>query len=128
MLNANREEMKDLRRENITNCRPPPNLSYILDANGEVIRIIENMVPKTRSPLKSPRIHGSIDREGIDQEKECLLDTVLNHRPHQSHHHNLPITLNRKIYIRNTSSGHQNKHKTYIMHLKIIFSKHDLFC
>ena len=39
------------------------------------------MVPKIRPPLKPPRIHGSIDREGIDQEKGCLLNTVLNHRP-----------------------------------------------
>ena len=43
-------------------------------------RIIENIVPKTR-PLKPPRIHSSVVREGIDQEKECLLKTVLNHRP-----------------------------------------------
>ena len=62
------------------NYRPPPKPPYILDANGEVIGIVENMLPKTRCPLK-PRIHGSIDREGIDQEKECLLNTVLNHRP-----------------------------------------------
>ena len=32
-------------------------------------------------PLKPPRIHGSVDRQGIDLEKECLLNTVLNHRP-----------------------------------------------
>ena len=46
-----------------------------------MIGIIENVVPKTRHPLKPPRIHGSVDREGIDLEKECLLNTVLNHRP-----------------------------------------------
>ena len=64
------------------NYRPPPKSPYILDANGEVIGIIENMVPKTRPPLKLPRIHGNVDREGIkDLEKECLLDTVLNKRP-----------------------------------------------
>ena len=62
-------------------CRPPPKPPYILDINGEVIGIIENVVPKTRPPLKPPRIHGNVDREGIDQEKECLLNTVLNHRP-----------------------------------------------
>ena len=39
------------------------------------------MVPKTRPPLKPPRIHGFIDREGIGQERECLLDTVSNNRP-----------------------------------------------
>ena len=39
------------------------------------------MVPKTRPPLKPPRIHSKVDREGIDQENECLLDTVSNHRP-----------------------------------------------
>ena len=39
------------------------------------------MVPKTRPPLKLPRIHGKVDREGKDQEKECLLDTVSNNRP-----------------------------------------------
>ena len=46
-----------------------------------MIGIIENVVPKTRPPLKPPRIHSSVDREGIDLEKECLLNTVLNHRP-----------------------------------------------
>ena len=44
-----------------------------------MIGIIENMVPKTRPPLK-PRIHSNVDREGIDQERECLLDTVSNNR------------------------------------------------
>ena len=63
------------------NYRPPPKPPYIVNTNGEVIGIIENMVPKTRPPLKPPRIHGKVDREGKDQEKECLLDTVLNHRP-----------------------------------------------
>ena len=62
-------------------CRPPPKPPYILDTKGEVIGIIENVVPKTRPPLKPPRIHCSVDREGIDLEKECLLNTVLNHRP-----------------------------------------------
>ena len=32
-------------------------------------------------PLKPPRIHGNIDREGTDLEKECLQNMVLNHRP-----------------------------------------------
>ena len=56
--------------------KPP----YIVNTDGEVIGIIENMVPKPRPPPKSPRMHGSVGRERIDQEKECLLDTVLNHR------------------------------------------------
>ena len=42
---------------------------YILNANGEVIGIIENVVPKTRPPLKPLTIHGKVDTEGIDQEK-----------------------------------------------------------
>ena len=46
-----------------------------------VIGIIENVVPKIRPSPEPPRIHGSVDREGIYQEKECLLNTVLNHRP-----------------------------------------------
>ena len=45
-----------------------------------MIGIIENVVPKTRPPLKPPRICSNVDREGIDLEKECLLNTVLNHR------------------------------------------------
>ena len=61
--------------------RPPPKPPYILNINGKVIGIIKNVVQKTRPPLKPPRIHGSIDREGIDLEKECLLNTVLNPRP-----------------------------------------------
>ena len=63
------------------NYRPPSKPPYILNANGEVIGIIENMVPKTRPPLKPPRIHSKVDREGKDQEKECLLDTMSNNRP-----------------------------------------------
>ena len=62
-------------------CRPPPKPPYILNIKGEVIRIIENLVPKTRPPFKPPRIHGRLDKEGIDQEKKCLLNTVLDHRP-----------------------------------------------
>ena len=49
-------------------CRPPPKPLYILNINGEMIGIIENVVPKTRPPLKPPIIHGSVDREGIDLE------------------------------------------------------------
>ena len=63
------------------NYRPPPKPPYILDANGEVIGTIENVVPKTRPPLKPTRTHGSVVREEKDQEKECLLNTVLNNRP-----------------------------------------------
>ena len=78
---------KTIRRANPTKlvkkevCRPPPKPPYILNINGEVIGIIENVVPKTRPPLKTPRMHGSVDREGMDLEKECLLNTVSNHRP-----------------------------------------------
>ena len=46
-----------------------------------MIGIIENEVPKSRYPLKPPRICSSVDREGTDLEKECLLNTVSNHRP-----------------------------------------------
>ena len=82
MLNANREEMRDLEKEDRVSYRPPPKPPYIINVNEEVIGIIENMVPKCRPPLKLPIIHGNADREGIkDLEKECLLDTVLNYRP-----------------------------------------------
>ena len=64
------------------NYRPPSKPPYILNVNGEVIGIIENMVPKLKPPPKPPRIHGNANREGIkDLEKECLLDIVLNYRP-----------------------------------------------
>ena len=52
----------------------PPKPPFILDGNGEVIGIIENVVPKTRPPLKPPRIHSSVNIEEIDLEKECLLN------------------------------------------------------
>ena len=58
------------------NCRPTPKFPYILNACGEAIGIIENVVPKTRLLFKPPRIHGNVDREEIDLEKECLLNTV----------------------------------------------------
>ena len=79
--NAEEEGIDAQKVDEELNYRPPPKAPYILNANGEVIGIIANIVPKTWSPLKTPRIHGSIDRERIDQEKECLLNTVLNHRP-----------------------------------------------
>ena len=79
--NAEEEEIDAQKIDKELNCRPPPKPPYILNTKGEVIEIIENVVPKTRPPPKPPRIHSKVDREGIDQEKECLLDTVLNHRP-----------------------------------------------
>ena len=78
---------KIIRRANPTKLvkrevhRPPSKPPYILNINGEVIGIIENVVPKTRSPLKPPRICSKFDREGIDLEKGCLLNTMLSHRP-----------------------------------------------
>ena len=36
------------------NCRPTPKLPYILNANGDVIGILENIVPKNRPPPKPP--------------------------------------------------------------------------
>ena len=53
MLNANRE-MRNSEKEDRASYRPPPKSPYILDANGEVIGIIENMVPKPKSPPKPP--------------------------------------------------------------------------
>ena len=79
--NAEEKEIDVQKIDKKLNYRPPPKPPYILNANGEVVGIIENIEPKTRSPLKPHRIQGSVDREGIDQEKECLLNTVLNHRP-----------------------------------------------
>ena len=38
------------------NCRPTPKLPYILNANGEVIGILENIVPESRPPPKLPPI------------------------------------------------------------------------
>ena len=77
----NKESQEAQRIDRKLNCRPTPKLPYILNANGTVIGIIENAVPKTRPPFKPLRIHSSVDREEIDLEKECLLNTVLNHRP-----------------------------------------------
>ena len=79
--NAEEEGIDAQKIDKELNYRPPPKPPYIVNTNGGVIGIIENIVPKIRPPLKPPRIHGSVDRKGIDQEKECLLDTVLYHRP-----------------------------------------------
>ena len=78
--NADEEGIDAQKIDKELNYRPPPKPPYILIANGEVIGIIENIVPKTRPSLKPSRIHSKVDREGIDQEKECLLDTVSNNR------------------------------------------------
>ena len=59
-----------------------PHIQNII--NSKILHsITENMKPNTRPPisLKPPRIHGSVNREGIDQVRECSLDTVLNHGP-----------------------------------------------
>ena len=79
--NAEEEGIDAQKIDKEHNWRPPPKPPYILDANGEVIGIIENVVPKTRPHLKLPRIHSSIHGEGINQEKECLLNTVSNNSP-----------------------------------------------
>ena len=79
--NAEKEGIDAQKIDKELNYMPPPKLPYILDANGEVIGIIENAVPKTRPHLKPPRIHTSVDREGRDEERECLLNTVSNNRP-----------------------------------------------
>ena len=64
--NADEEGVKALKDKCLIdkgpNYRPPPKPPYILDVNGEVIGIIENMVPKTRPPPKPPRIHGNVDK------------------------------------------------------------------
>ena len=78
--NAEEEVIDAQKIDKELNHRPPPKPPYIVNTNEEVIGIIKNVVPKTRPPPKPPRIHSSVDREGIDQEKECLPNIVLNHR------------------------------------------------
>ena len=46
------QEAQNIDRE--LNYRPPPNLPYILSANGEVMGILEHIVPKNRPPPKPP--------------------------------------------------------------------------
>ena len=78
---------KVIRRANPTKlvkrevCRSPPKPPYILNTSKEVTGVIGNVVSKTRPLLKPSRIHSSVDRNRICQEKEYLLNTVLNHRP-----------------------------------------------
>ena len=48
------QEAQKIDRE--LNYRPPPKLPYILNANGQVIGILENIVPKNRPPPKLPPI------------------------------------------------------------------------
>ena len=79
--NAEEEGIVAQKIDKELNCRHPHEPPYIVNTNREVIGIIENVVPKIRTPLKTPRIHSSVDREGIDLEKESSLDTMLNHRP-----------------------------------------------
>ena len=78
------------KKKDVNYSRPPPNPPYILNANGEVIGIIEKenlpyLVPKPRPLPKPPRIHDNDNREGIrDPEKEHLLGTEPNYRPLQN--------------------------------------------
>ena len=41
MLNANREGMRDLEKEDRVSYRPPPKPPYIVNVNGDVRGIIE---------------------------------------------------------------------------------------
>ena len=58
MLNANREGMRDSKKEDRVNYMPPSNPPYIVNVNGEVIGIIEEkedlpyVIPKPKPPLK----------------------------------------------------------------------------
>ena len=57
MLNANREGMRDLEKEERVSYRPPPKPPYIVNACGEVIGTIEKedlpyVVPKPKPPPK----------------------------------------------------------------------------
>ena len=59
MLNANREDMRDLGKEDRVSYRPPPKPPYIVNASGEVIGTIEKeylpyVVPKPNPPPKLP--------------------------------------------------------------------------
>ena len=49
--NAEEEGIDAQKTDKELNYRPPPKPPYILNANGEVIGIVENIVPKTRPPL-----------------------------------------------------------------------------
>ena len=56
--NADEEGIKALKDKCLIdkgpNYRPPSKPPYILNVNGEVIGIIENMVPKPKPPPKPP--------------------------------------------------------------------------
>ena len=54
MLNANREGKRNSEKENGASYRPTLKPPYILNVNGEVIKIIKNMVPKSKPPQKPP--------------------------------------------------------------------------
>ena len=57
------------------NCRPPPKLPYILNANGEVIGILENIVPKNRPPPKPLPKNLNLSQESVNLRQE---DNTLN--------------------------------------------------
>ena len=81
MLNANKEEMRDLRRENRVNYRPPPkppDRQNILNHKHETkkgrVRPYENT--KGRQEIQNA------DEEGIKALKDkCLIDKGPNYRP-----------------------------------------------
>ena len=57
MLNANREGMRDLEKEDRVSYRPSPKPPYIVDVKGKLIGTIENedlpyVVPKPKPPPK----------------------------------------------------------------------------
>ena len=60
------------------NYRPPPKLPYILNANGEVIGILENIVPKNRPPPKPPPKSLNLSQDVRDKVNLRWEDNMLN--------------------------------------------------
>ena len=60
------------------NCRPTPKLPYILNANGELIGILENIVSKNRPPPKPPPKSLNLNQDIRDNVNLRQEDNMLN--------------------------------------------------
>ena len=60
------------------NCRPPPRLPNVLNASGEVIGILENIVSKNRPPPKPPPKNLNLSPDVRDKVNLRWEDNMLN--------------------------------------------------
>ena len=78
-LYENKKESQEAQiKDRKLNCRPPPSLHYILNADGEVIGRLENIVSKNRPQPKPPPKSLNLSQDVRDKVNLRREDNMLN--------------------------------------------------